>query len=305
MDVEGCDVQERNDDQLTEHRLALFAFASTDILIANVEANSLASRSSMFLDLVKAFLESGLKQGALERQIIYFVRDFEEEHHSKDEIKGRINEEIAKILNAIQGPPVFTDQLYQSLLKVTVITFPHPFYFPEGFTARLIEVRKMFCEPVIEGRPNPSYLFKGDPNSKTINYDYRRLWDIVRNSPNVAHMCHGLAIVFRAGVQGEKVSELTALVYAQTKQIETQAKQIVHQRQQIEGQTKQTEYLIKQIEGQTKQIAAHAKQIATQRQQIETQTKQIEDLKRKPASKRSNYVDPMYGQHGDFIRRYF
>lgn len=190
MDVEGCDSQERRQDnsadgvsaERLEKMFTMFAFKSTDAFVINVNVDNRSCHTALCLDLLSVVLQVGLRLGMDKKEVIFFIRDFQMGRHNIKDIRCMIMNKLEQIWRTLDNQDGVS---LSTFMNVTVISFPHFFHQSAEYLNKVEIVRDYFENPL-----HPNYIFKGkSPIGVDFNYDYAKVWNVVSKSKSLKQMC--------------------------------------------------------------------------------------------------------------------
>lgn len=110
FDIEGSDSRERWGGKTTfERSTALFGLVLSNILIINLWTQEIGRFTAANYDIIKVIFELNLRLFNQEspKQLLFVIRDFDDNKENLDYIKGIITKDILKIWEEIKKPKQF------------------------------------------------------------------------------------------------------------------------------------------------------------------------------------------------------
>lgn len=145
MDVEGTDGRERGEDQDFERKSALFALATSEVLIVNIWETQVGLYNGANMGLLKTVFEVNLqlflkdKQSNLRSLLFFVIRD----HLGVTPLSALRNtlvQDLTKIWSSISKPPGLENSRIEDYFDFGFAALPHKILQPDKFTT---EVQKL------------------------------------------------------------------------------------------------------------------------------------------------------------------
>ncbi|KAI9727700.1 MAG: Dynamin-like GTPase that mediates homotypic ER fusion [Chrysothrix sp. TS-e1954] len=138
MDVEGTDGRERGEDQDFERKSALFALATSEVLIVNMWENQVGLYQGANMALLKTVFEVNLQlflkdRKSVGRSLLFFViRDHIGQTPLKN-LRNTILQDLSRIWSSISKPPGLEKSKIDDYFDFAFVTLPHKVLQPEKF----------------------------------------------------------------------------------------------------------------------------------------------------------------------------
>ncbi|OJJ49844.1 hypothetical protein ASPZODRAFT_128382 [Penicilliopsis zonata CBS 506.65] len=145
MDVEGTDGRERGEDQDFERKSALFALATSEVLIVNIWEHQVGLYQGANMGLLKTVFEVNLQlfvkdKSTTHRSLLFFViRDFIGNTPLQN-LQKTLLEDLSRLWASISKPAGLEDSTIHDYFDFQFYGLPHKGYQPEQFVA---EVKKL------------------------------------------------------------------------------------------------------------------------------------------------------------------
>jgi hypothetical protein len=145
MDVEGTDGRERGEDQDFERKSALFALATSEVLIVNIWETQVGLYNGANMGLLKTVFEVNLqlflkdKQSNIRSLLFFVIRD----HLGVTPLSALRNtlvQDLSKIWTSISKPPGLENSRIEDYFDFGFAALPHKILQPDKFTT---EVQKL------------------------------------------------------------------------------------------------------------------------------------------------------------------
>lgn len=143
MDVEGTDGRERGEDQDFERRAALFALATSEVLIVNLWENQVGLYQGANMGLLKTVFEVNLSLFSKQPHkclLLFVIRD----HLGTTPLSSLalvLSEDMEKIWSQISKPPGLENALILEYFDLAFEALPHKVLSPEKFSAQVDTLR--------------------------------------------------------------------------------------------------------------------------------------------------------------------
>ncbi|KAJ9262721.1 hypothetical protein DTO195F2_3442 [Paecilomyces variotii] len=156
MDVEGTDGRERGEDQDFERKSALFALATSEVLIVNIWEHQVGLYQGANMGLLKTVFEVNLQlflkdRNTTHRSLLFFViRDFLGATPLKN-LQKTLLEDLSRIWASLSKPPGLEKSTIHDYFDFAFYGLPHKGYQPDQFAAEVKKLGTRFRE----GRKDP------------------------------------------------------------------------------------------------------------------------------------------------------
>lgn len=160
LDVEGTDGRERGEDQDFERKSALFALATSEVLIVNMWENQVGLYQGANMGLLKTVFEVNLtlfQTGDTKptRSLILFVVRDHIGTTPLANLQATVVTDLNRIWESLSKPPAAADSALYDFFDLQFFTLPHKILMPDQFTAQATQLAQHFTHPT-----SPSYVFK-------------------------------------------------------------------------------------------------------------------------------------------------
>ncbi|CAP71009.1 uncharacterized protein PODANS_6_3800 [Podospora anserina S mat+] len=142
MDVEGTDGRERGEDQDFERKSALFALATSEVLIVNIWEHQVGLYQGANMGLLKTVFEVNLQLFLKDRQsqtrslLFFVIRDFVG-NTPLENLRTTLITDLSKIWSSISKPQGLEDSKIEDYFDFAFSALPHKIYQPEKFLAEV------------------------------------------------------------------------------------------------------------------------------------------------------------------------
>ena len=157
MDVEGTDGRERGEDQDFERKAALFALATSEVLIVNIWEHQVGLYQGANMGLLKTVFEVNLQlflkdRKSTHRSLLFFViRDFLGTTPLQN-LRNTLMQDLTRIWASLSKPPGMDKSQIQDYFDFAFSALPHKLYQPEQFTREVAKMATRFREGHRDGR---------------------------------------------------------------------------------------------------------------------------------------------------------
>ncbi|CAL5871143.1 uncharacterized protein PFLUO_LOCUS5389 [Penicillium psychrofluorescens] len=151
MDVEGTDGRERGEDQDFERKSALFALATSEVLIVNIWEHQVGLYQGANMGLLKTVFEVNLQlflkdKHTTHRSLLFFViRDFIGNTPLKN-LQKTLLEDLSRLWGTISKPAGLENSTIHDYFDFQFYGLPHKGYQPEQFAAETKKLGLRFRE---------------------------------------------------------------------------------------------------------------------------------------------------------------
>ncbi|KAI4919189.1 Dynamin-like GTPase that mediates homotypic ER fusion [Alternaria conjuncta] len=151
MDVEGTDGRERGEDQDFERKSALFALATSEVLIVNIWEHQVGLYQGANMGLLKTVFEVNLQlfvkdSQSTPRSLLFFViRD----HLGTTPLKNLQNtliQDLSKLWSTISKPNGLENSRIEDYFDFAFVALPHKILQPEKFEEAVTQLSRRFKE---------------------------------------------------------------------------------------------------------------------------------------------------------------
>mmetsp|Transcript_8344 Transcript_8344/g.16512 ORF Transcript_8344/g.16512 Transcript_8344/m.16512 type:complete len:697 (-) Transcript_8344:19-2109(-) len=184
VDIEGADSQERGEDgAVFERKVVLFALAIADVIIFNIFTDEVGRRKGANTGLMSTVFEvnSKLFDGANKRRLVYFIRDFDEEEYSFEDIKRSVCANLEAAYKSANQARRNAD--IREEFDIRFFAIPSKIYQPREFSATIDRLRPLFYDSY-----SPGYLFAGMearvPFEGLPNY-FNEIWTLIEENSEI------------------------------------------------------------------------------------------------------------------------
>jgi hypothetical protein len=145
MDVEGTDGRERGEDQDFERKSALFALATSEVLIVNMWENQVGLYQGANMGLLKTVFEVNLQlflkdKNSTPRSLLLFVIRDHLGHTPLANLRNTVIQDLTNIWSSLSKPKGLEKSKIDDYFDFAFVALPHKILQPEKFVA---EVRKL------------------------------------------------------------------------------------------------------------------------------------------------------------------
>lgn len=159
MDVEGTDGRERGEDQDFERKSALFALATSEVLIVNIWEHQVGLYQGANMGLLKVVFEVNLelflkgrdKQNSPRSLLFFVIRD----HLGTTplaNLRNTLLQDLSKIWAGLNKPAGLENSAIDDYFDFAFVALPHKILQPERFVAEVQKLGRRFREGVREPR---------------------------------------------------------------------------------------------------------------------------------------------------------
>ncbi|KZM25165.1 Dynamin-like GTPase that mediates homotypic ER fusion [Ascochyta rabiei] len=151
MDVEGTDGRERGEDQDFERKSALFALATSEVLIVNIWEHQVGLYQGANMGLLKTVFEVNLQlfvkdSKTIPKSLLFFViRDHLGTTPLKN-LQNTIIQDLSKLWSAISKPPGLENSRIEDYFDFAFVALPHKILQPEKFEEAVTKLSQRFRE---------------------------------------------------------------------------------------------------------------------------------------------------------------
>ncbi|KAL1306423.1 hypothetical protein AAFC00_005124 [Neodothiora populina] len=168
MDVEGTDGRERGEDQDFERKSALFALATSEVLIVNIWEHQVGLYQGANMGLLKTVFEVNLglflKSGSTPKSLLFFVIRDHIGNTPLANLRATLLADLSKIWSTLSKPPGLESSKIEDYFDFAFAALPHKILQPDAFTASVEKLGTRFRE----GSKKKSDLFLMDEQNEPI-----------------------------------------------------------------------------------------------------------------------------------------
>lgn len=151
MDVEGTDGRERGEDQDFERKSALFALATSEVLIVNIWEHQVGLYQGANMGLLKTVFEVNLQifikgSKSMPRSLLLFVIRDHIGHTPLKNLRNTLMADLEKLWHGISKPPGLEDSKIADYFDFAFAALPHKILQPEKFEAEVAKLGTRFRE---------------------------------------------------------------------------------------------------------------------------------------------------------------
>ncbi|KAK6497090.1 Dynamin-like GTPase that mediates homotypic ER fusion [Arthrobotrys conoides] len=163
MDVEGTDGRERGEDQDFERKSALFAIATSEVLIVNIWEHQVGLYQGANMGLLKTVFEVNLQlfqkdKSTVHRSLLFFVIRDHIGHTPLENLKNTLLADLNNIWHGLSKPPGLETSTISDFFDFTFAALPHKVLQPDQFKLETQKLKLRFRE---ESPTNANYSADG------------------------------------------------------------------------------------------------------------------------------------------------
>ncbi|KAI0142419.1 root hair defective 3 GTP-binding protein [Hypoxylon sp. NC0597] len=164
MDVEGTDGRERGEDQDFERKSALFALATSEVLIVNIWEHQVGLYQGANMGLLKTVFEVNLQlflkdKQSTPRSLLFFVIRDHIGHTPLSNLRNTLIQDLTKIWSSISKPPGLEKSRIEDYFDFAFAALPHKILQPEKFET---EVKNLGGRFIAGNRNSKTQLEHGE-----------------------------------------------------------------------------------------------------------------------------------------------
>ncbi|KAI6354596.1 Dynamin-like GTPase that mediates homotypic ER fusion [Pyricularia grisea] len=142
MDVEGTDGRERGEDQDFERKSALFALATSEVLIVNIWEHQVGLYQGANMGLLKTVFEVNLQlflkdKQSSPRSLLFFVIRDHIGNTPLSNLRNTLVQDLTKIWSSISKPPALENAKIEDYFDFAFAALPHKILQPEKFVTEV------------------------------------------------------------------------------------------------------------------------------------------------------------------------
>lgn len=208
LDVEGVDGRERADDKDFERKSALFALATSEILIVNIFEHQVGLYQGANMELLKTVMEVNLSLFHKQNEkclLLFVVRDFTGLTPLSN-LGGSLESDMNKIWLELNKPEECQDSKLQDFFDLKFFSISHKHYQPEKFESDIKELGDDFLGETFF---HDNLYHKRIPIDAWALYS-EKIWDQIENNKDLDLPTQQIL------VSKFKCNEILNLVYDET-----------------------------------------------------------------------------------------
>ncbi|CAJ2511075.1 Uu.00g067000.m01.CDS01 [Anthostomella pinea] len=149
MDVEGTDGRERGEDQDFERKSALFALATSEVLIVNIWEHQVGLYQGANMGLLKTVFEVNLQlflkdKQSTPRSLLFFVIRDHIGHTPLANLRNTLIQDLTKIWSSISKPQGLDGSRIEDYFDFAFAALPHKILQPDKFVSEVGNLGKRF-----------------------------------------------------------------------------------------------------------------------------------------------------------------
>ncbi|KAI1084398.1 root hair defective 3 GTP-binding protein [Whalleya microplaca] len=149
MDVEGTDGRERGEDQDFERKSALFALATSEVLIVNIWEHQVGLYQGANMGLLKTVFEVNLQLFLKDKQsnprsLLFFVIRDHIGHTPLSNLRNTLIQDLTKIWSSISKPQGLEKSRIEDYFDFAFAALPHKILQPDKFVTGVADLGKRF-----------------------------------------------------------------------------------------------------------------------------------------------------------------
>jgi hypothetical protein len=151
MDVEGTDGRERGEDQDFERKSALFALATSEVLIVNIWEHQVGLYQGANMGLLKTVFEVNLQlflkdAKSVPRSLLFFVIRDHLGTTPLANLKNTLIQDLSRIWSTLSKPPGLEKSKIEDYFDFGFVALPHKILQPEKFEQEVYKLGTRFRE---------------------------------------------------------------------------------------------------------------------------------------------------------------
>jgi hypothetical protein len=151
MDVEGTDGRERGEDQDFERKSALFALATSEVLIVNIWEHQVGLYQGANMGLLKTVFEVNLQlflkdSKAVPRSLLFFVIRDHIGNTPLVNLKQTLIQDLTRIWSTLSKPPGLENSRIDDYFDFAFVALPHKILQPQQFEKEVAKLGTRFRE---------------------------------------------------------------------------------------------------------------------------------------------------------------
>ena len=162
MDVEGTDGRERGEDQDFERKSALFALATSEVLIVNIWEHQVGLYQGANMGLLKVVFEVNLElflkdkdKSSSPRSLLFFVIRDHLGTTPLANLRNTLLQDLSRIWSGLSKPPGMEKSRIEDYFDFAFAALPHKILQPERFVSEVAKLGARFREGSKDPRRDP------------------------------------------------------------------------------------------------------------------------------------------------------
>ena len=177
MDVEGTDGRERGEDQDFERKSALFALATSEVLIVNIWEHQVGLYQGANMGLLKTVFEVNLQlflknSKNITRSLLFFVIRDHLGTTPLANLRQTLLSDLGRIWSGLSKPPGLEKSKIEDYFDFAFVTLPHKILKPEEFEKSVQKLGTRFREGYLDSKN--AALALDDPSQPIFLSQYHR-----------------------------------------------------------------------------------------------------------------------------------
>ena len=175
MDVEGTDGRERGEDQDFERKSALFALATSEVLIVNIWEHQVGLYQGANMGLLKTVFEVNLglflKSGTVPRSLLFFVIRDHIGNTPLSNLRATLLADLSRIWTSLTKPAGLENSKIEDYFDFAFAALPHKILQPDAFISSVQKLGTRFREGK---KKNRSTLVLDEQDEPALLPEYHR-----------------------------------------------------------------------------------------------------------------------------------
>ncbi|KAF2840351.1 protein sey1 [Patellaria atrata CBS 101060] len=151
MDVEGTDGRERGEDQDFERKSALFALATSEVLIVNIWEHQVGLYQGANMGLLKTVFEVNLQlfikdSKTIPRSLLFFVIRDHIGTTPLSNLRNTLLQDLSRIWSTLSKPKGLENSRIEDYFDFAFVALPHKILMPEKFVDEIEKLSTKFRE---------------------------------------------------------------------------------------------------------------------------------------------------------------
>ena len=177
MDVEGTDGRERGEDQDFERKSALFALATSEVLIVNMWEQQVGLYQGANMGLLKTVFEVNLQlflknSKNITRSLLFFVIRDHLGHTPLSNLRQTLLQDLERIWSSLSKPPGLEKSTISDYFDFAFVALPHKILQPQKFEEDVARLGSRFREGYMDAKKASMVL--DDPTEPIFLPQYHR-----------------------------------------------------------------------------------------------------------------------------------
>lgn len=177
MDVEGTDGRERGEDQDFERKSALFALATSEVLIVNIWEHQVGLYQGANMGLLKTVFEVNLQlflknAKNVPRSLLFFVIRDHLGTTPLSNLRQTLLQDLQRIWSSLSKPPGLEKSRIEDYFDFAFVALPHKILQPEKFEQEVQKLGTRFREGYMD--PKKAAFALDDPSEPLLLQQYHR-----------------------------------------------------------------------------------------------------------------------------------